>query len=397
MHSTSTIILLLLLSVLYTGCAVGDEANIPQHVKSLDSLTIYPADAQPVREIQLIREQTFGSSDEVLIGTLGGMAVDESNRVLIADPEQHTIHIIQPGGNYLTHIGRQGRGPGEFVSVFPTIISNRLFVYDALQGRVSVYWLDPIELSHTLNLNQVIPDSTEELSGLRLPNLFVRDDGKFLVSFEPLFRTPPTSSGQKIDHLRRIYYIMDDKGNIISEKIFQQRANIWLTARIDGRIQKATGFSFLGKSLIAVSENGHIFSAWSKDFLIEVRDPNGEYLRAFYYPYNNLPLTQKMVLKSQEDSEYRQRIIRQNDLPETWPALNSMLIDDENRLWVSSIVEDFEVYEWWVLKDTGELLARFTWPRNKSIEEVKNGYLYARETDEETGLQQIVRYRIEMK
>lgn len=38
----------------------------------------------------------------------------------------------------------------------------------------------------------------------------------------------------------------------------------------------------------------------------------------------------------------------------------------------------------------------FTWPRCLQIEEIKNGKLYAREADEETGLQQIVRYRIEM-
>jgi len=91
------------------------------------------------------------------------------------------------------------------------------------------------------------------------------------------------------------------------------------------------------------------------------------------------------------------QMIREADnLPESWPALNDLLIDDENRLWVSTIVEDFEIFEWWVLEETGELITRFKWPRDEPIEVVKNGYMYTLETDEDTGLQQVVRYRIEM-
>ncbi|MBP3193345.1 hypothetical protein [Natronogracilivirga saccharolytica] len=39
--------------------------------------------------------------------------------------------------------------------------------------------------------------------------------------------------------------------------------------------------------------------------------------------------------------------------------------------------------------------SRFEWPRDESIEVVKNGYIYTLQTDEETGLQQINRYRFE--
>ncbi|TVQ03151.1 MAG: hypothetical protein EA359_10220 [Balneolaceae bacterium] len=83
-------------------------------------------------------------------------------------------------------------------------------------------------------------------------------------------------------------------------------------------------------------------------------------------------------------------------MPEIWPALNSMQVDDENRLWISTIVEDFDIYEWWLLEESGELITRFEWPRDELIEVVRNGYMYTRETDEETGLQQIVRYKIVM-
>ncbi len=41
-------------------------------------------------------------------------------------------------------------------------------------------------------------------------------------------------------------------------------------------------------------------------------------------------------------------------------------------------------------------MSKFEWPRDEPIEVVKNGYMYTRQTEQETGLQQVVRYRIEM-
>ena len=70
-------------------------------------------------------------------------------------------------------------------------------------------------------------------------------------------------------------------------------------------------------------------------------------------------------------------------------------MDDKNRLWISTItVSDKRTYTWWVLQDTGELRTTFSWPENRSVEKIKDGFLYARETNESTGQQQVVRYRI---
>jgi len=87
-------------------------------------------------------------------------------------------------------------------------------------------------------------------------------------------------------------------------------------------------------------------------------------------------------------------MIRNDDMPDTWPAYSTMLMDDENRVWAALFTDNEETYEWRVYTDEGEFLATFTWPRSKTISEVKNGLAYTRETDEETGLQQVVRYRM---
>ena len=86
----------------------------------------------------------------------------------------------------------------------------------------------------------------------------------------------------------------------------------------------------------------------------------------------------------------------EEQVPQTGPALNDLIVDDEGQIWVSTIVEDFDIYEWWVLEETGALITRFEWPRDEPIEVIRNGYMYTRQTDAETGIQQIVRCRVEI-
>jgi len=73
-------------------------------------------------------------------------------------------------------------------------------------------------------------------------------------------------------------------------------------------------------------------------------------------------------------------------------------VDDENRIWVAvPMGVKSEDYEWWVLKESGELLAKLQLPKAQPIFEVKNGYLYSKMVDETTGSEYAVKYRIELK
>jgi hypothetical protein len=108
-------------------------------------------------------------------------------------------------------------------------------------------------------------------------------------------------------------------------------------------------------------------------------------------PFNTSDFISKKPQKMQE-------VIRKKlNFPKTYPALHSMKIDDQNRLWVSTIVKNPKVYQWWVLNNKGKLLARFTWPRDKPIEVIKNGKVYTKEKNPQTGVQRIVRYKVQVQ
>lgn len=408
--------ILFLLAIILGGCSYPETGEIPERFQDLTNLIVIPADTQPEKSIQTKLDISYGTTNDVLINQIGSIAVDDSGQVYFTGGGAHVINVFDPNGRFLTHIGRKGQGPGEFSSTHPGIhiFSNRIYAIDLFSYRVSVFSVDSFELIRTLKIN--LKNKSKVLADHYIHQIIPNKNGTFLVDFKKFLRdVSDLPEGTKIDTLNRRYYTMDKEGKLIPRQVLKIQDQPVVNASFLDMVGPIS-FHFFDRPLVSVSNDGSIYATNSKDFLIKVYSPGGEYLRAFFHPYQNVPLTTENALESSradmskwelmagEDMKMiqtiinsRQRSIRQIDLPPTWPALNDLLVDDENRLWVSTIVEDFDVYEWWVLEETGELITKFEWPRDEPIEVVKNGYMYTRQTDEETGLQAIVRYRIELE
>jgi len=393
--------------ILFLGCSVNESSKIPENIGKLKNLTVYPANTSPAKNISFRQDKVYGSAKDVLVGKIGDITIDDSGRCFIADGNQNTIHVFDSNASYLTHIGRKGKGPGEFYRIKDLQIKDhKLFAYDLTQFRYHVFSLDSLSFRYTVNLgNNKI--RSKEISDTHLNRVFVRSDSRFLAIFTKNFYKDNKDWG--ILKIRGLYYLLDKNGNITSQKLLESQSQLNVLVPYAGGATDQQGRytpiqrmgyhpGFYGKALLELTDDNHIFWAWTKSFLIKVYNPEGEYQRAIYYQPENVPLTRETATEA-GIPDFILKGWQSMKLPKYWPALKNLKIDDKNRLWISTIVKDFDVYQWWVLKDNGELLARFTWPRNRQIEVVKNGYLYARETDEATGLQQIVRYqiRIEMK
>ena len=104
-----------------------------------------------------------------------------------------------------------------------------------------------------------------------------------------------------------------------------------------------------------------------------------------------------MIEQISISNDQQRHLFRNSSLPETWPAVQHFLMDDQQRFWISTIIDDRNNYVWWVLKENGELIGRFIWPSEKEIQFVRNGKIYVLEADHESGLDQIVRYGIKMQ
>lgn len=358
-----------------------EEAGIPVHLREIENLTVYPASKNPAYEIRLSREMSLGDSEEVVIGRSASIVTDHMGRVFIPDIDQLTIHVYSSEGNYLTNLGREGDGPGEFRGFQPKSIdtdSNWLYVFDSISRRVHLFSLETLSFSHTVNMGRW--HTIEELRST-IPALgFVRNDGSILMIFG---RIPNPNSDQTA---RYYYYIMDEQGEILPDKIFDHKLREpWISGGIARTMQLDT------------SNDDRIFAAWTEEFLVKIYSSDGDYLHAFYHPTDEVALNWNDLINHSTDERFIEAALNTPDLPQTWPIIESLIIDSEDRLWISTIVENIDVYEWWVLKETGEIISRFEWPRDRHIEVVGNGSVYTREVDDETGLTEIVRYRIEME
>lgn len=379
----------LLLPLLLMNC-LPQEVEIPQKLRDLKNLTVYSADVKSAKTISFQKDAVYSESGEVLIGRMGEVAVDSLGRVFIADIGKKVIYAFAPDGQFIDQVGRDGRGPGEFSSYIKNlqIHGNRLYAFDPDPSRLNVFALNNLAIEKTISLGQN-RSNFQELTTVfpYINNLFVTGRDTFITEFithsrEDLYKY------QNVD-VTSLYYSLDYDGNI-SEKLLEftseERTNLLLVISLR---------EFFGNVLHGFSSHDRIYLAEPDDFLVKMYSPEGDYQSAFFYSHEKIPLSQE---KAAEAKVHETLISEMHlmDLPKYWPVLTDMKIDDENRLWIATTVEDMSIYEWWVLEETGELITKFEWPRDEPIEVVKNGYLYTRETDEETGLQTIVKYRVEM-
>ncbi len=383
------VICCLILFISVTGCSPQSFDDVPEHIRKIENLKAYRQDINPVYRAKLIKEQAFGDTDNIYIQRFADFDVDDSGRVFIADNGENNIKIFKPDGKYLARLGRRGQGPGEFGGLSNLhVTSNYLFAHDPSQHRAIIFNTDSLLYAYSINLRDEREDRKK--ISYSFPNgFYVKNNETLLVKYTKAHHGEHNTNWDKVE-VTEAYYIINSEGEITSDKFYEMRSSTRVIVPAGGySVDRRTGL--YARQLKALSADDHFYSSWSEDFLINVYDPDGKHSHSFYYPYERVSLTLESAKKA-GIPEFILDGFQLMDLPKSWPVLNSILIDDEKQLWISSIVEDFEVYQWWILKETGELLARYTWPRNRQIEVVKNGKVYTRETDPETGLQQVVRY-----
>ncbi|MDR9419934.1 6-bladed beta-propeller [Gracilimonas sp.] len=404
-----------LLIFLFLGCSgeeVQEKKEVDEELNEINqSDTEYPEDDSSnsnvsIKKIAFEEEYRFDFSDEVLVSYIATIAVDDQKRLFVADIDQATVHVFRPEGDYLTSLGQRGRGPGEFSAITPNtfmkIHSNRIYITDgSYQVRAHVYQLNDLSFSHTMKLIPENQDDYKELEGYYPRRIFPLNDGVFLVAYHQL-------RGEYKDATSFIRYMTQDStGVIVSGPILEQKDLTNSVYRYPNGNTGMTTFPFYSKSLLTVSEESYIYAVNNtEEFEIDIHSTDGKHIHTFQHPFENILFNKNKVMNRYERTNYLSQLgegvalkmIREADnLPETWPALEDMFVDDENNLWVSTIVEDFEIYEWWVLEESGEVIAKFEWPRDKPIEVIRNGYIYTRETNEKTGIEEVVRYRIELE
>lgn len=405
MSLRSLIFCLSLLLLLITGCtpkqneSQGSLNKIPEEIKVLDNLTIYSPDSPPLMDINLEQETRFGNTEEVIIGLVRHVAVDDLGRVYLGDSGwgHRGVYVFESDGSFIKRMAGEGKGPGEVLRINNMgIAGNELYLFDGQQKRINFYSLESLSLDRTQILDTDNWSHVDSLRGSYPTGYHLRNDGTRLVSFvDPLDFEHPEKTPNSY------YYLAKNNGKIYSDEILRLPHRKNLHSDVGGRVT-VFNLQHTRNSILAHTPNGNMITAWTEDFLLKKYGPNGEYKGAIYYLFQRQQINKQKVLNRFDEAwennpegirQYKKRI-RNTELPDRWPALKSMLIDDEGRIWVATIGSDRQNFDWFVLKESGVLLARFKFPREDDVIAIKNGYLYARVAEE--GTDPVVQFNINM-
>lgn len=372
------------LSIFLIPACSSTDRELPDEVKKLDNLTIHEINSTPTSSITLTKAVTFENSSEVIFGQLNEIDVDNSGTVYIVEGSDGNegIYVFDAEGVFINKIGRTGRGPGEFQALFDIdVFGDQIFTLDGTLLRIQVFSSETYNSIHEANLDPGQWDYSGERT-MTFPNKFhVLNDSTILGIFNHYTFDMDTWS----------YYHLDMNGNVTSERLL---THDYIKHLKTGDGSQSFFDPFGGRGLMAKSSDNLLFTAWSKDILFKVYDSDGTYLRAFYHPFDNSNLSWDEALNFYDIEPFK-NALRNEGIPDKWRAFDHLIIDDDNKLWISTITDDRKIYEWWIMDTYGNLQAKFKWPRGKEIQKIKNGFAYVLEAEEDTGLQEVIKYRIQ--
>jgi len=384
------VIILTLLLILFASCTSKSGQEIPQHLLGYDNLTIYDEGAVAAAAIHIKKKAHYPGEDHIHFASIHAIDVDREGNVYIAEIADGStgIYVFSDDGSYIGQTGRDGDGPGEFRGLMDIHVSgDTLYTLDMSLNRIQIFSLPDRTLADII-MYDTRGLVTDPLPGLipqiEYPLQFLKArDASILISF--------VRSNSTIDTL--LVHQVNYDGEFGKRDILKIRHAEWLGAPdLPHRIPAL----FLERGFLQMSAGNNVITANGNEILIKEFDGDGVYQRAFYHPFNNRTLHSSEIhaMYGTEDdlSGIIQRILSYNALPSAGPAFDAMIVDDENRIWIATIVDDREERKWWVMDRDGKLHSKFRWPAGREIKKIAKGSIYALDTDPETHEETVGRY-----
>ncbi|WP_340103850.1 hypothetical protein [Rhodohalobacter sp. 8-1] len=378
------------LLTLMTGCFGHDSSrnNEPANTRQIifEDDSVLPG---------IVFDKQVVFMDSLYLDNIHDIAVDRNGIVFLSGEKWNhmRIHRFLADGDYAGHIGQLGNTPGSFQEA------------DRLQVSDSALWVSDPELRR---ISKFDPSTGDFMEAVDIDTLYTRSDfaadlaqtditpvglldGSRILLIESGKRNPAYQPEWQIQYTS---LTLNENGQPEITRLFKGMAQRYMVGDYAGRPAAFT-LSINEQPFIDFKPNGLLYAANSSDFYVRVYSQEGGLLRTYAYPYERLELNpdddifpsytyNRQLLMVRESAEY----------PKFWPALYHMLLDDEKRIWVSTVVEDREMSEWFVIDDRSqELIARFMWPVDKPIRLVKNGTAYTIEKNS-AGFEVVAAYNI---
>lgn len=383
----------MLLSIIVS--CTSEKAEETNHAQSV--LTTQNVDTVILEQVHIFED----GSEVFMPGSITNFEVDDNDNVhmssLIAG--EVGIYTFNGQGEFLKRIGQYGRGPGDFEAIASLAVDdNNLYVFDSRLQKISVF----STANHEFTSDKIIetkPAQTTDIFTqlMRGKTLFPIEKGQFLL----LMFVELMNDFNKYQYER--LYRINNEGVLVPGKVTEVKKHQSYNPKGFNMERPKPIFTapFTRASRIAVSDAKYVYTNWTEDFTIYKIHYEEGVVDSIHYPYQNALLD----LSDTELSKNRLNDVKEQGHPTHWPAIYTIVADDNKQLWVGTITESDSTYQWYVLDEEGELRARFTLPgrRNENfvasqpLIKIKNGYFYEHEFNYEADIDRIVKYHISFK
>ncbi len=119
---------LIALQFVFQQCTVEEQSGVKNTQTVLNA-------------VEEIRIGQLEGEDEYVFGAINHIAVGNNGEIFVADRQVPVIRMYDKEGNFIRNVGRQGRGPGEYISIggMRTFPNGQLAIWDQNNLKVSLF------------------------------------------------------------------------------------------------------------------------------------------------------------------------------------------------------------------------------------------------------------------
>jgi len=370
----------------------GQEAEWKGKIEYGNGVKIIQNPGDPLYgEIKLELEEDLSIGNEedenYLFYRARDIQVDMEGNIYVLDSGNHRLQVFDKNGKYLRTIGKRGQGPGEFNTPLCLQLDDEtgnIFVADYMSMTVIIFekegkYIDK-DIHHAEPLNDFYVDSDGCIWGkFTLPGI---DTYRFIKKLSPGGKVEKTFA--EIPYpIQRIEISRTSEGNRGTLSAYMVKSGY----EDDLFISKVDDHTFV---------YGH-----SKKYELIAGDKSGKTL--FIIRKEESPTK---ITNSERDrviNRIKEGIMKQGHyvpdvslkFPDYMAYFYSMITDDKSRIYVrkNPVSRESDTnHEYDVFNKEGLYLYRINADHYPGV--IKDGYIYTRIVNEETGLEQIKRYRI---
>ena len=310
------------------------------------------------------------SSPDASFTAVDALDVDSRGFIYVPEMQHQRITVLDPGGKVVRAWGRRGRGPGEFRGVRSVQIlpGDSVLAYDPSLGRISVFAPGSDEAAYTVSLGTrgAVPFDVRRTGY----------NAALLALYRPQFQfLPGADFSNRTDRVRLLAL---DGSRLYDLVEFPSKA--FLVAQ-----NSVMPHPFGNEGFARLDSRNRLFFVRSDSLGAARYQLDGRRDGGFAIAYRAPEITRRdheealAAIPAQVRARFTPAL--RDSLPERWPVVRDVLIDDRDRIWMLMGGSPRQGNEWAAFSTEGAYLGSMVVPAGSDARLIRWDRVYASRTD----------------